>query len=115
MSLLVPGFRIRQARVLRYRSSGEVAARLGWTPSKWSRLENSLDNSLDESVLQRISEELDFPLEFFAYHDADQLTEQDLLFRAGKSLLKREIEYLADFAAVASEIVRWVDSYHRLP
>ncbi len=115
MSLSVAGFRVRQARVLRSRASGEVANALGWPISKWSRLENSDFSVLDVAVVQAIAVELEFPLDFLVYPESVDLSDKDLLFRASKSMPKREKQYLTDFAAIVGEISTWIDSYHRLP
>jgi Zn-dependent peptidase ImmA (M78 family) len=114
MSLSIPGFRVRQARVLRSRSSGELASSLGWTPSRLSRIENSVLTDLEASDVELLSRELEFPEGFFVHPDADCLLDGDLLFRA-KSTPKKERQYLADFAAVAGEVLHWLDSYHHLP
>jgi len=108
------GFRVRQARTLRGRASGDLAKVLGWSASKLTRVEAADSLQIGGEELRALSDNLQYPTDFFL-HPGTDLNYGDLLFRAPKSTPKREQQFLADYAAVTGDFLAWLDSLHRLP
>jgi Zn-dependent peptidase ImmA (M78 family) len=78
-------------------------------------VEQSDTLKLDASALATLVDQLKFPEAFFVMPPGAVLTPRDLLFRAPKSITKREANYLTEFARIAGDVLEWLDSYHRLP
>jgi Zn-dependent peptidase ImmA (M78 family) len=109
------GARIRHARILRGIASGDLAGRMNWRADKQSRLESSWSSELRNEEVQHLTTVLCFPEAFFRLRLRELVREDALLFRAPKSMRKRERQYLAEFATVAAEFCAWLDGAHRLP
>lgn len=112
---MIYGDRLRQARILRYEKLGDIAAILGHTPSALSKWERSETIEISREQLRRLSTELRFPEAFFTHPPTPPLGDTDLLFRAPKSTLKREKDFLREFLRVTAELVEWLDSRRQLP
>lgn len=115
MKTLIYGDRLRQARVLRDVRSGDLAGAAGVTAPTLTKWEQADSLSIEPVALANICRTLQFPEDFFRTRPAPPLNEQDLRFRAPKSTLKREKERLIQFARMAEEVFRWVDSKQQLP
>jgi Zn-dependent peptidase ImmA (M78 family) len=115
MTVQVYGDRVRTARVLRGIKAVDLAHELGWPPSRQTLIEQSEVVHLDVSSVAMLVDQLGFPEAFFTTQPAPVLAPRDLLFRAPKSITKRETSYLTEFARVTGEVLVWLDSYHRLP
>lgn len=109
------GDRIRQARVLRWRTSKDLAEELAWPAPKLTRMEQSEKAVLSDAEAARLCKFLAFPEIFFTEPAQPALAENELLFRAPKRTTKREKAYLAEFARIVSMYVEILDGKHRLP
>ena len=109
------GDRLRQARILRKLSGQELAAALGKTPPTVTRWENIERLHLEDDVLRRMSKSLGFPARFFTSPPMAPVADNDILFRAPKSTLKREKAYLREFSRLVGEVLRWVEVRRPLP
>lgn len=107
--------RLRAARVLRYRKSGEVAELLQWTPSKYTRAEQGQGLTVTDEQFELLQTYLDFPAGFLTAPPPPALAPSELLFKTPKSTSVAERRYLAEFARVSGEVVQWLDDRHRLP
>jgi len=115
MDIQVYGDRIRTARVLRAVKAVDLADALHWPASRQTLVEQSDTVKLDGSAVAILVDQLRFPETFFTMPPGAVLTPRDLLFRAPKSITKRETNYLTEFARLAGDVLEWLDSYHRLP
>lgn len=111
----VYGDRLRQARILRLEKLGNVAAVLGCTSSALSKWERADEVSISPVQLDRLTDFLRFPSDFFTRPPAAPITDSDLLFRAPKSTLKREKDFLREFMRFTGELIEWLDERRRLP
>lgn len=109
------GDRIRQARALRWKSSKDLAAAMGWSAPKLTRAEQADLVEVSDVEAESLQRLLSFTLDFFTTLPDPPLCEQDLLFRAPKRTTKREKTYLAEFARLISLFADRLDSKHRLP
>lgn len=115
MSAVVYGDRIRQARVLRHMTSADLSRLLGVAVSTVTRRETTPQVAMEKFQLHRLSNLLGFPDQFFLTPPTALVLDDNLLFRAPKSMPKREKTYLREFARVASEVLGWVDEKRPLP
>jgi Zn-dependent peptidase ImmA (M78 family)/transcriptional regulator with XRE-family HTH domain len=115
MSTLIYGDRLRQARILRQMSSNELAGILNYSPSTVTKRENSDQFHLDVTRMNLLVKHLGFPEGFFRAPPTAPVVDDDVLFRAPKSTPKREKAYLREFARLAGEVLRWVESKRALP
>jgi Zn-dependent peptidase ImmA (M78 family) len=109
------GDRIRQARMLRWRTSKELAQQLQWSPPRLTRAEQSESVEVTELEAKALRRFLRFPPSFFELEADPPLSESDLLFRAPKRTTKKEKIYLAEFARMTSLLAERLDMHHRLP
>jgi Zn-dependent peptidase ImmA (M78 family) len=112
---VVFGDRIRQARVLRQMKSTDLSAAAGISPGTLTRWEQSDRIAINCGSLMRMIAHLEFDLRFFEKEPAPLINEEDLRFRTPKSTLKREKDYLIQFARMVEEVFRWVDNKQQLP
>ena len=115
MNVQVYGDRIRAARVLRGMKAMDLAHYLKWPSSRQTLVEQTEIVMLDRAVVAILADRLDFPEAFFTTPPDALLVPKDLLFRAPKSITKRETNYLTEFARIAGAVLEWLDSHHRLP
>lgn len=115
MTSVIYGDRLRQARVLRYEKLGDIAELLECTSSALSKWERAELVQLSPLQLTRLANRLRFPYEFFRRSPGAPLSEADLLFKAPKSTLKREKDFLREFIRFISELIVWLDSRRQLP
>ncbi|MEV0759444.1 ImmA/IrrE family metallo-endopeptidase [Nocardia sp. NPDC050435] len=111
----VYGSRVRQARVLRRKTSKAVMAELGWKGARQTRLEQAQTTALDVAELERLAQALRFPTEFFTTAPVSRVDAGDLLFRAPRATTAGEKEYLAQFAAAVGDFLVAMDSRAALP
>lgn len=115
MGVQVYGDRIRAARVLRGMKGIDLAHALRWPSSRQTIVEQSETVTLDSAAVAILVRQLLFPERFFTTPPSASLAPKDLLFRAPKSITKRETNYLTEFARTAGDFLSWLDSFHRLP
>lgn len=113
MPVTVYGARVRQARVLRRRTSTAVWNEMGWSGARQTRLEQSLVSELSELEHQQLAGALRFPPQFFTTEPGSVASQ--LLFRALKSTTLTEKEYLAQFSAAVGDYADLLDVRHKLP
>jgi Zn-dependent peptidase ImmA (M78 family)/transcriptional regulator with XRE-family HTH domain len=109
------GDRLRQARILRQLSGIELASKLSLSASTVTRWETRELVSVDLKTLCKIVDALNFPQTFFLAPPTPYVADDDLLFRAPKSTLKREKGYLREFARVVGELLHWIEAKRPLP
>lgn len=109
------GDRIRQARVIRFRTSKELADQLGWSPPRLTKVERADAVEVTFAEAKRLQTYLGFSDEFFRTEPDPLVTEADLLFRAPRRTTKREKSYLAEFARLVQRLIAQLDARHRLP
>lgn len=109
------GDRVLQARVLTSKTGAEVADALDQRPDQQTRLEKSGAVDVEEAFLRALSSALGFPEKFFTSAPVEEVSDNDLLFRAPKSTTKREKRYLAEFARACGEVLQVLDKSHKLP
>lgn len=115
MSVNVHGDRVRQARILRRMTGSEVAATVGWSSARQTRLERSGWGVASSAEFSALCEKLRVPVGYLARAPRPALTEEDLLFRAPKAMQKRERTYLAEFARMAEEFFWVLNEQFSLP
>ncbi|NEA22189.1 helix-turn-helix domain-containing protein [Actinomadura bangladeshensis] len=111
----VYGDRLRQARILRAHKLSDVADALGCATSTVSKWESAHQVELDSVRREKVARFLQFPEAFFHLEPTPKLSDSDLLYRAPKSTLKREKDYLREFLRLVSEILVWLDDKRQLP
>jgi Zn-dependent peptidase ImmA (M78 family) len=101
--------------MLRHVASGDLARQMGWRAEKLSRLEGSDKTEIAPGDIERLAGVLNFPEPFFVTPLENPVRVEGLLFRAPKSMRKRERQFLAEYTAFAAEFCSWLDGLHRLP
>jgi Zn-dependent peptidase ImmA (M78 family) len=114
-AVMIYGDRVRAARLLRQEKAGSVAARMRWTPTRQTRIEQSETVDLQPGQLTNLARYLRFPEGYFTTAPPAPVAAQALLFHAPKSITASEKNREAEFARLAGEILEWLDAYHRLP
>lgn len=109
------GARVRQARILRRMTGKAVMDAMGWKGARQTRLEQSATTALDTADAVQLAEVLRFPVDFLTSPPLSKVTPQDLLFRAPKSTSVLEQEYMAQFAAVAGDVMEVLQTRWQLP
>ena len=109
------GDRLRQARLVRYKTSKELSETLGWNATRLTRAEQADWVELSQAEAETLERYLRFSEEFFTTNPDPAICDSDLLFRAPKRMTKREKTYLAEFARLAQRFVNELDERHRLP
>src|ERR1039457_1063658 len=115
MAETIFGDRLHQARTLRQRKLTDLAELLECsvpTMSKWERA-RTVDISSQQATL--LVENLRFSSSFFSTRPSPPLADNDLLFKAPKSTLRREIGWLREFVRLTSELLDWLDERRHLP
>ncbi|MFF4198248.1 XRE family transcriptional regulator [Nonomuraea sp. NPDC001831] len=112
---MIYGDRLRQARILRHEKLADIAAILGHTSSALSKRERSETIEISSEQLELLASKLRFPKEYFTHPPISPLGETDLLYRAPKSTLKREKDFLREFMRFTSELIEWLDDRRQLP
>jgi Zn-dependent peptidase ImmA (M78 family) len=115
MLVEVTGDRVRQARILRRLTNGEVAEAMEWAQATQTRLEKSDRKTLDPGLAERLSRVLRFPLSFLTAQALSPLEESALRYRAPKSTTQHERSYLTEYARLIGELTEKLDEQHGLP
>lgn len=115
MSVKIHGDRVRQGRILRRMTGTEVAAGMGWSSARQTRLERSGWAEVTAEEHASLSALLRLPGGLLVRAPRPALSEDDLLFRAPKAMQKRERTYLVEFARIAEEFFNLLDEQYRLP
>jgi Zn-dependent peptidase ImmA (M78 family) len=111
----VYGLRVNQARVMRAMTATAVMEALGWKHSRLNRLEKSTTTALAVDDFERLVEVLRFPAKFFTMAPTSRVHQDDLLFRAPRSITATEREFLAQFAALAGDFLDELNARTQLP
>lgn len=115
MSQTIFGDRLHQARVLRQRRLSDLAELLDCSSPTLSKWERARTVDLPTSQLELLVDSLRFSPNFFSTRPGPPLSDYDLLFKAPKSTLKREIGWLREFMRLTSELLDWLDDRRHLP
>jgi transcriptional regulator with XRE-family HTH domain len=115
MSETIFGDRLYQARMLRQRKLADLAELLECSVPTMSKWEHSRTVDISPSQLSLIAENLRFNPHFFSMRPSPPLADNDLLFKAPKNMLKREVGWLKEFVRLTSELLDWFDERRRLP
>lgn len=113
----VYGSRVHQARVLQGWKIKDLAAGLGWSSPRLSRLESSgvHGKTVADDVVERLGATLGYPSAFFSTAPVSTVTDGNLLLRAPKSITKTELEYLAQLVNAAAEVTLDAQREQRFP
>ncbi|WP_433055556.1 XRE family transcriptional regulator [Dactylosporangium sp. CS-033363] len=115
MNVRVYGERLRDARVVQALLSKDVAQRAGLAPSQLTRLEHATYTDVNEETAERLANALAFPLAFFSYSSSAHVKPGTTLFRARKSMSRREEEQLHSWSRLSAEIFASVVSKVEIP
>jgi transcriptional regulator with XRE-family HTH domain len=115
MTETVFGDRLHQARTLRQRKLADVAERLDCSVPTLSKWEHARTVEITERQLSLLADTFRFSPSFFSTHPPSPLTDSDLLFKAPKGMLKREVAWLREFVRLLSELLDWLDDQRHLP
>jgi Zn-dependent peptidase ImmA (M78 family) len=80
-----------------------------------SKMERLRTVDVSSQQLALLVQTLRFSADFFTSRPSPPLSDHDLLFKAPKSTLKREISWLREFMRLTSELLDWLDERRRLP
>jgi len=115
MSETIFGDRLYQARMLRQRKLTDLAALLECSVPAMSKWEHSRTVDVSQAQLSLLAETLRFSSRFFSMRPSPPLADNDLLFKAPKNMLKREVGWLKEFVRLTSELLDWLDERRHLP
>jgi transcriptional regulator with XRE-family HTH domain len=115
MAETVFGDRLHQARTLRQRKLADLAELLGCSVPTLSKWEHARTAEFTERQVSLLANTLKFSPAFFSTHPSPPLTDGDLLFKAPKGMLKREVAWLREFVRLLSELLDWLDDQRHLP
>lgn len=115
MSETIFGDRLYQARMLRQRKLADLAALLDCSVPTMSKWEHAHTVEVSPSQLSLLAENLRFDPRFFSKRPSFPLADNDLLFKAPKNMLKREVGWLKEFVRLISEWLDWLDEHRHLP
>lgn len=109
------GDRLYQARMLRQRKLADLAALLDCSVPTMSKWEHARTVEVSPVQLSLLAENLRFDPRFFSRRPSFPLADNDLLFKAPKNMLKREVGWLKEFVRLISEWLDWLDGQRHLP
>jgi Zn-dependent peptidase ImmA (M78 family) len=109
------GDRLHQARTLRQWKLAELAEPLGCSVPTLSKWEHARVADVTPRQLAFLTETLKFSPAFFSARPSPPLADSDLLFKAPKSMLKRESAWLREFVRLLAELLDWLDAQRSLP
>ena len=115
MAETIFGDRLHQARTLRQRKLADLADLLGCTVPTLSKWEHARTAEVTGQQLSVLTQTLRFSSSFFSTRPSPPLADNDLLFKAPKSMLKRESAWLREFVRMLSELLDWIDDERHLP
>ena len=115
MSETIFGDRLYQARMLRQRKLTDLAELIECSVPTMSKWEHSRTVDISPSQLSLLAESLRFNPHFFSLRPSPPLADNDLLFKAPKNMLKREVGWLKEFVRLTSELLDWLDERRSLP
>jgi Zn-dependent peptidase ImmA (M78 family) len=115
MAERIYGDRLRQARTLRQRKLADLAGLLDCSVPTLSKWEHARTAELTERQMTLLTETLRFSTSFFLAKPSPPLTDNDLLFKAPKGMLKRETAWLREFVRLLSGLIDWLDEQRHLP
>jgi Zn-dependent peptidase ImmA (M78 family)/transcriptional regulator with XRE-family HTH domain len=115
MTEMIFGDRLRQARTLRQRKAADLASLLNCSVPTLSKWEHANTVDVSQRQLSFLAENLRFSPSFFVTRPSPPLTDNDLLFKAPKAMLKREVAWLREFVRLVSELLDWLDGRRHLP
>ncbi|MCZ7478372.1 XRE family transcriptional regulator [Micromonospora sp. WMMC273] len=115
MKVRIYGERLRDARVVQSLLSKDVADRAGIAPSQLTRLERAAYTEVNEDTAERLAECLAFPLDFFSYEAVAYVKPGSTLFRARRTMPKREEEQLHTWLRLAGEMLMATTSKVKIP
>ena len=115
MTETVFGDRLHQARTLRQRKLADLAERLDCSVPTLSKWEHARTVEITERQLSLLTDTLRFSPAFFSTRPPSPLTDNDLLFKAPKGMLRREVAWLREFVRLLSELLDWLDDQRHLP
>lgn len=115
MTETIFGDRLHQARTLRQRKLSDLAELLECSVPTLSKWEHARTVDVSPRQLSLLTESLRFSPAFFSTRPSPPLADNDLLFKAPKAMLKREVAWLREFGRLLSEMLDWLDDRRRLP
>lgn len=115
MSQTIFGDRLYQARMLRQRRLADLAELFECSVPTMSKWEHSRTVDISPAQLSLLAENLRFDPHFFSLRPPPPIADNDLLFKAPKNMLKREVGWLKEFVRLTSELLDWLDERRRLP
>jgi transcriptional regulator with XRE-family HTH domain len=115
MTETIFGDRLHQARTLRQRKLADVAERLNCSVPTLSKWEHAPTVEITERQLSLLADTFRFNPAFFSARPASPLTDSDLLFKAPKGMLRREVAWLREFVRLLAELLDWLDDQRHLP
>ncbi|MEW2081108.1 ImmA/IrrE family metallo-endopeptidase [Streptomyces sp. NPDC005283] len=104
-TIAVYGYRVRQARTIRYSPIKPLAQMLDMSPSAWTALERSTSTEMPRLKLRTLATRLKFPSEFFLQPPGLPIHRGSLLFRTKKSIKVAQIDALTTLAEMIVELV----------
>jgi transcriptional regulator with XRE-family HTH domain len=115
MTEMIFGDRLRQARTLRQRKAADLADLLDCSVPTLSKWEHANTVDVSQRQLSLLAEILRFSPSFFTARPSPPLADNELLFKAPKAMLKREVAWLREFVRLVSELLDWLDDRRHLP
>ena len=115
MTEMIYGDRLRQARTLRQRKAADLADLLNCSVPTLSKWEHANTVDVTQQRLSLLSDSLRFNSSFFATRPSPPLADHELLFKAPKAMLKREVAWLRELVRLLSELLDWLDDRRHLP
>lgn len=98
--------RLRDARLLRGLSAKEVAAQLGISAVRYSRMENASEPiAVGQVEAEKISSVLEFSAEYFTTPVSGQILSTDLCFRAKKAQTKTAVDVMTSWAGACEDLL----------
>lgn len=111
------GYRIKEARIARGYTADELAKTIGVTKQSVSKYENNQAKISLENVV-KLSEELDFPIEFFMKkkeYDSNLDGESPIFFRSLRNTTKKIKYSLAQYILFIEEFYSYFSKYIEFP
>lgn len=106
--------RLALARKRRKHTKKSLATAIGITPLTLTRLESG-ENQPEEGTIQKISEELDFPIQFFFDDDIEGINSCGVSFRSLSKLTTKDKEAALAAGELGIMLSDWVASRFNLP
>ncbi len=106
--------RLSLARKRNRLTKKSLASLIGLTPDSITRLENGTQSPQNETI-KKLSETLNYSVEFFFKDDPDLITAENVNFRSLSTMIARDRDAFLAVGSLSFDIIDWVDSKFVLP